>query len=215
MHIWRNNRLAPRTRGTGRFSGAQDSVTAPLLAPTFITPCLSPLLWRYVLHVQSVAPVLDEPIGPGASPPSYSPTPRELFLAKQPLGPPPSNLSRVVCVLSERLRRVGSDTGTALSSCPRPRIAARYQFERQPWFQPVGIPQRQHALVAQSRPLTGGNGVVGRELQSPFPNRGRCRQSLGLMDTTTRAPLLAAPALLDARGFRGPPPVEMPGGGAV
>jgi len=35
--FWRNIRLSPRTMHTGRLSGAQDSVTAPLLASTFIT----------------------------------------------------------------------------------------------------------------------------------------------------------------------------------
>lgn len=68
------------------------------------------------------------------------------------------------------------------------------------------------------RPIPGGgrsgNGVVGQELQSLFPNLGRCH-CITAMNTTTRAPLYAAPALLDARGFRGPPSVEMSESGAV
>ena len=48
----------------------------------------------------------------------------------QPLGSPPSNHSQVAWSLSGTLRRVGPDTGTALSSCPRPCITARNRFER-------------------------------------------------------------------------------------
>lgn len=49
------------------------------------------------------------------------------------------------------------------------------------------------------------NGVVGRELQSPFRIEVAAFKLFSLLDTTTRAPLFAAPALLDARGFRSPP----------
>jgi hypothetical protein len=139
---------------------------------------LSPPMRRYALRVQSLAPVLNEPAGPGASPPSYSPTPRELHIFVQPSGPPPSTLAQVACVLSERLRRVGQDTGSVLSNCPCPCIAhgivlsANRGFVRSASSPMVSVPSSPNP----GRPVMG-NGVVRRELQSPFPKRGRCHRT--------------------------------------
>lgn len=74
------------------------------------------------------------------------------IVSMQPSGPPPSSLPPVACVLSERLRRVGPDTGTALSSCPRPCIAARYRFERQAWFQPFQSASPMHSVPSSPNP---------------------------------------------------------------
>jgi hypothetical protein len=89
------------------FQGPRIPKRLPYLHQPSSLSCLSPLMRRYALRVQSLAPVLHEPSGPGASPPSYSPTPHELHNFVQPSGPPPSSLAQVACVLSERLRRVG------------------------------------------------------------------------------------------------------------
>jgi hypothetical protein len=134
------------------FQGPRIPKRFPYLHQPSSLSCLSPPMRRYVLCVQSLAPVLHEPSGPGASPPSYSPTPHELHYLVQPSGPPPSTLAQVACVLSEHLRRVGRDTGSVLSNCPCPCIAhgialsAKYGFQRLALFL-----HSQHALVAQSR----------------------------------------------------------------
>jgi hypothetical protein len=68
------------------FGGPGFQKRLPYLHQPSSLPCLSPLLQRYVLCVQSVAPVRHEPAGPGASPSSYSPTPLELHRFDTTLG---------------------------------------------------------------------------------------------------------------------------------
>lgn len=76
---------------------------------------------------------------------------------------------------------------------------------------PFGLPHVQRALVAQSWPWPVlGMESSGGSCSLPFRNEVAAFKLFSLSDTTTRAPLLAAPALLDARGFRSPPPVESP-----
>lgn len=77
------------------------------------------------------------------------------IVSMQPSGPPPSSLPQVACVLSERLRRVGPDTGTALSSCPRPCIAARNRFERHAWFRPLQSASPVHSVPSSPNPGHG------------------------------------------------------------
>lgn len=88
-------------------------------------------------------------------------------------------------------------------------LSANHGFQRRALF-----PRGQRSLVAQSR--TGRQWEWSRQAGvavSLSETRSlSCTESAS--NTTTCAPLLAAPALLDARGFRSPLPVEMSGRGA-
>lgn len=96
------------------------------------------------------------------------------IVSMQPSGPPPSSLPRVACALSVRLRRVGPETGTALSSCPRPCTAARNRFERQTWFLPFQSASSMTSVPSSPNPGTaagiGGMESSGGSCSLPFRN---------------------------------------------
>lgn len=163
----------------------------------------------YVLSVQSLASVLDEPAGPDASPPSYSPTPLELrfraTLRAATVQSLSGGLTPFGCPQACRSRHRFSPLELPLPvhSC------ARNQYERQPRFptpqrrSPVdSVPSSPNlcacALVDWSRPARVA--VPLSEMSS--------LSTLARANTNTGAPLLAAPALLDACGFRSPRLVE-------
>jgi hypothetical protein len=146
----------PSRCGVDRFSGAQDSRNGSLTCINLHhclacrrccgdTSFMSSLLHQFltspqarVLHRQAIRRPLVSCI-----------------VAIQPLGSPPSNHSQVAWSLSGTLRRVGPDTGTALSSCPRPCIAARNRFERQAWFQPFQSDSPMHSVPSSPNPGHG------------------------------------------------------------
>ena len=168
---------------------------------------MSPPSRRYALCVQSVAPVLHEPSGPGASPPSYSPTPHELRIMRNPQGRHhPISLRwpasfRNASGVSVQTRVQPSRAAPARASLHGIDLSANPGFQRRSDVPPgPACPCR--PILALTSP---GNGVVGRELQSPFRIEVAAVKLFSLLDTTTRAPLFAAPASLKARGFRSPP----------
>lgn len=155
--------------------------------------------------------------GPGASPPSYSPTPLELRIMRNPQcrhrpislrwpGPfrEPSGVSVQTQVQPSR-------AAPAHASVHGIDLSAKPGFHRR-----SGVPP---GPACPRRPIPAEAGSWGMESAgegcSPsFRIWVAAIKPSGLIDTTTRAPLFAAPALLNARGFRSPPLVEMSGGRA-
>jgi hypothetical protein len=133
------------------------------------TPSVSSLLHQFVTSLT----------GPGASPPSYSPTPRELRIMRNPQG-----RHRPISLWWPASFR--SASGVSVQTQVQPSRAAPAHallhgidssanpgFHRRSNVPPGPACPRRPILALTS----SGNGVVGRELQSPFPNRGRCLQA--------------------------------------
>lgn len=168
----------PARSAQAGFGGPRTPRRLPYSHQPSSLPCLPPPMRWYALSVQSLASVLDEPAGPDASPPSYSPTPHELRCRA-------TLRATTIQSLSGGLRPFGTPQAcrsrhgfSPLELPPPVRACTRYRYERQPRFP---TPQRcSPAASMPSSPNPGqaghGNGVVRRELQSPFPNRGRCRR---------------------------------------
>lgn len=164
----------------------------------------------YALSVQSLASVLDEPAGPDASPPSYSPTPHELRQRA-------TLRAATVQSLSGGLRPFGAPQACRSRhrfsplELPLPaRACARNRYERQPRFP---TPWRRSPVA--SMPSSPNPQALARPAQWSRPARVAVPLSeigslstLARANTNTGAPLHAAPALLDACGFRSPFPVE-------
>jgi hypothetical protein len=120
--------------------------------------------------------------GPGASPPSYSPTPLELRIMRNPQG-----RHRPISLRWPASFR--SASGVSVQTQVQPSRAAPVHASRHgidlsanPGFhRPSDVPP---GPACPRRPIlaeaSSGNGVGGRELQSLFPNLGRCHQAMRL-----------------------------------
>ena len=143
---------SPSALCTDRLSGARIPKRLPYWHQPSSLSCLSPPTRRYVLCIQSLAPVLDEPSGPGASPPSYSPAPHELHNSLcNPRGHH-HPLSLRWPVSFRNTSGVSVKTQVQSSRTAPARARARYRFEHRPWFLTLCVvPRGQYSLVAQSR----------------------------------------------------------------
>lgn len=177
--------------------------------PSFHHSLLATAERWYVLHVQSLASVRNEPAGPDASPPSYSPAPLELrhraTLRATTFQSPSGGLRPFGTSQACRSRHRFSPLELPLPvySC------ARYQYVRQ-----LRFPTPQRCSPIASVPLSPNlcaGAVDGLESSgggcSP-PLRNEFAVKAVALNTNTGAPLHAAPAQLRARGFRSPPQVE-------